>query len=174
MSKRSNRRERSRSLLYFSMVIETHIRALETLVNNILVNEPAYFLVEIKIKPVNNIKLFIDGDAGISIEKCVQINRALYKQIEETNFFNGVDFSLEVSSSGLDEPLKLFRQYKKNIGRLVEVLLIDGTKTEGKLIDATEDGIIVEETKGRNKKKEVINHTFLFTNIKTTKIQVVF
>ncbi len=156
------------------MVIETHIRALETMLNSILENEPNYFLVEIKIKPVNNIKIFVDGDAGISIEKCVQVNRALYKQIEETNFFNGADFSLEVSSPGLDEPLKLFRQYKKNIGRLVEVLLIDGTKTEGKLIDATEDGIIVEETKGKNKKKEIINHTFLFTNIKSTKIQIVF
>lgn len=156
------------------MVIETHIRALETMLNSILENEPTYFLVEIKIKPVNNIKVFVDGDAGISIEKCVQVNRALYKQIEETNFFNGADFSLEVSSPGLDEPLKLFRQYKKNIGRLVEVLLIDGTKTEGKLIEATEDGIIVEETKGKNKKREIINHTFLFTNIKTTKIQIVF
>jgi ribosome maturation factor RimP len=156
------------------MVIETHIRALETMLNNILLNEPAYFLVEIKIKPVNNIKVFVDGDTGISIEKCVQVNRALYKQIEETNFFNGADFSLEVSSPGLDEPLKLLRQYRKNTGRLVEVLLTDGTKTEGKLTEATEDGIIVEETKGKNKKKEIINHTFLFTNIKTTKIQIVF
>src|SRR5271170_8110070 len=156
------------------MAIETHIQALEAMINHLMVNEPGYFLVEIKIKPVNNIKVFLDGDSGISIEKCVQYNRALYKQIEETNFFNGADFSLEVSSPGLDEPLKLLRQYKKNIGRLVELVLQDGSKKEGRLLEVGEDGIIVEETRGKNKKKEVINHTFLFDNIKTTKIQVVF
>ena len=44
---------------------------------------------------------------GISIEKCVQVNRALYKKLEEAAFFPAGDFSLEVSSPGLDEPLKL-------------------------------------------------------------------
>ncbi|MGE5106508.1 MAG: ribosome assembly cofactor RimP, partial [Sphingobacteriales bacterium] len=88
-------------------------------------------------------------------------------------FPNG-DFSLEVSSPGLDEPLKMFRQYKKNIGRNVEIITKDGQHKEGKLIEITEDGIIVEETKGKNKKKEVINHTFLFDHIKTTKIKAVF
>jgi ribosome maturation factor RimP len=84
------------------------------------------------------------------------------------------DFSLEVSSPGLDEPLKSLRQYKKNVGRLVELVMQDGSKIEGRLLEVTEDGVIVEETKGKNKKKEVVNHTFLFDNIKTTKIQVVF
>ena len=139
-----------------------------------MVSEAGYFLVDVKISPGNNIKVFVDGDSGISIEKCVQYNRALYKQIEETALFPGGDFSLELSSPGLDEPLKLLRQYKKNIGRLVELVLQDGSKKEGRLMEVSEDGIIVEETKGKNKKKEVINHTFLFTNIKTTKIQVVF
>jgi ribosome maturation factor RimP len=54
------------------------------------------------------------------------------------------------------------------------LILQDGSKKEGRLLEVTEDGIIVEEIKGKNKKKEVINHTFLFDNIKTTKIQVVF
>ena len=140
----------------------------------LLAGESLYFLVEVRIKPTHNIKVFLDGDQGISIEKCVQYNRALYKQLEESGLFPGGDFSLEVSSPGLDEPLKLIRQYKKNIGRQVEVLLQDGTKKEGRLVEVSEDGIIVEETKGKNKKKEVISHTFLFENIKTTKIQVVF
>lgn len=140
----------------------------------LLAGEPDYFLVEVRIKPTNNIKVFIDGDQGISIEKCVQINRALYKKLEESGLFPGDDFSLEVSSPGLDEPLKMLRQYQKNIGRQVEILLQDGAKKEGRLVEVSEDGIIVEETKGKNKKKEVISHAFLFENIKTTKIQVVF
>ena len=139
-----------------------------------LANDPAYFLVEIKIKPTNNVKLFLDGDQGVTIEKCISWNRALYKKIEEDNLFPNGDFSLEVSSPGVDEPLKLFRQYKKNVGRTVEVVLKEGNKITGKMIDVTEDAITVEETKGKNKKKEVLQHVFLFDQIKSTKIQTVF
>ena len=150
------------------------INVVESLVQALLANDSGYFLVDVRIKPTNNFKIFIDGDQGVTIEKCVQINRALYKKLEELGLFPTGDFSLEVSSPGLDEPLKLLRQYKKNIGRQVELILQDGSKKEGRLMEVSEDGIIIEETKGKNKKKEVINHTFLFDNIKTTKIQVVF
>jgi ribosome maturation factor RimP len=150
------------------------IKEIEGLVRSILADDPKHFLVDVRISPVNNIKVFIDGDQGISIEKCVQVNRTLYKQLEESGLVPPDNFSLEVSSPGLDEPLKLHRQYKKNIGRLVELVLLEGSRVDGRLLEVGEDGIIVEETKGKNKKKEVINHTFLFENIKTTKIQVVF
>jgi ribosome maturation factor RimP len=156
-----------------SMTNET-VKTVEGMVNEILGAEPVYFLVDIKIKPTNNLKVYIDGDQGISIEKCVQFNRALYKRIEGAVLFPGGDFSLEVSSPGLDEPLKLHRQYRKNIGRQVEIVLQDGSKIEGRLLEVSEDGIIIEETRGKNKKKEIVNHAFLFENIKTTKIQVVF
>jgi ribosome maturation factor RimP len=155
------------------MVNET-IKAVESLVQALLAGDPGYFLVDIRVKPTNNLKVYLDGDQGISIEKCVQYNRALYKKLEESGLFPTGDFSLEVSSPGLDEPLKILRQYKKNIGRQVEIVMQDGAKKEGRLLEVSEDGIIIEETRGKNKKKEVINHTFLFDNIKTTKIQVVF
>jgi ribosome maturation factor RimP len=150
------------------------VKRVEGMVQEILAGEPEYFLVDIKIKPTNNVKVYIDGDQGISIEKCVRFNRALYKKLEDNALFPNGDFSLEVSSPGLDEPLKLHRQYKKNVGRQVELVLQDGSTAEGRLLDVSEDGIIVEEIRGKNKKKEIINHTFLFENIKTTKIQVVF
>lgn len=171
--KRFSRRERKRSLLQFKSMNET-VKTIEGRIEEILAGEPGYFLVEVKIKPTNNVKVYIDGDQGISIEKCVQFNRPLYKKLEESNLFPNGDFSLEVSSPGLDEPLKLHRQYRKNIGRQVELVLQDGSKVEGRLVDVSEDGVIVEETRGKNKKKEIVNHTFLFENIKTTKIQVVF
>lgn len=144
------------------------------MVEQLIASDEDMFLVEVKVKPTNNIKVFIDADSGLPIEKCIQVNRALYKKMEEQAMFPNGDFSLEVSSPGLDEPLKMFRQYKKNIGRNVEIITKDGQHKEGKLIEITEDGIIVEETKGKNKKKEVINHTFLFDHIKTTKIKAVF
>ena len=123
----------------------------------------------------------MDADQGISIEKLVQLNRKLYKTLEESNFFPNGDFSLEVSSPGLDEPLKLHRQYLKNIGREVEVILTEGVKKEGKLVTVDEEGITLEEEKGKQvhgrqapKKKETIQHSIPFNQIKTTKIQIKF
>ena len=75
-------------------------------------------MVEVRIKPTNNIKVYIDGDQGVSIEKLVNYNRKLYKKIEEDGMYPNGDFSLEVSSPGLDEPLKMHRQYQKNIAGL--------------------------------------------------------
>ena len=109
------------------MVSEATIQVLGKMINELLEDNPDYFLVDIIIKPTNNIKDFLDADSGVSIDKCVKYNRALYKQIEESDLFPNGDFSLEVSSPGLDEPLKLHRQYIKNTGRNVEVLQQDGT-----------------------------------------------
>ena len=161
-------------LLLYPMNTEPQIQAVEHKVEALISAEPELFLVEVKIKPTNNIKVFIDGDQGISIEKLVQYNRRLYKEIEESNMFPGGDFSLEVSSPGLDEPLKLYRQYVKNIGRFVEVTEMDGSKKEGKLLEVTDDSIMIEEEKGHGKKKEIVQHTISFDQIKSTKIQIKF
>ena len=151
------------------------------MVGEILEAEPDYFLVDLRIKPINNVKVFLDGDSGITIEKCVQVNRKLYKKLEESAFFPSGEFSLEVSSAGLDEPLKSLRQYKNNIGRPVEVQLLDGTQKEGLLTSVHEEGIVLEVSTGKPsngkmqpKKKEISSYTFLFNNIKSTKIQIVF
>jgi ribosome maturation factor RimP len=159
---------------FFRMTIETHVKAIGEIVAQELETDPSYFLVDLRIKPTNNVKLFLDGDNGISIERCVAFNRRIYKRIEELGIFPDGDFSLEVSSPGLDEPLKLFRQYRKNLGRAVEVLLKDGRKVEGKLIEAGENELVIEETRGKNKKKEVILHNIAIDSIKHTKIQIVF
>jgi ribosome maturation factor RimP len=123
------------------MTIETQVQAVERMVEGLLADDPQYFLVEVKIRPTNNVKVFLDGDKGISIEKCISYNRQLYKMLESSDLFPPDDFSLEVSSPGLDEPLKLMRQYYKNIGRKVEVLLKDGVKTEGVLKEVTDQAL---------------------------------
>jgi ribosome maturation factor RimP len=118
--------------------------------------------------------VFIDGDQGVSIDKLVQYNRRLYRQLEEENLYPNGDFSLEVSSPGLEEPLKLHRQYLKNIGRFVEVTDNEGAKTEGKLLSATETAIVLEEIKGKGKKLETVEHTIPFSTIKATRVQIKF
>lgn len=144
------------------------------MVQDLLQNDADCFLVDLWIKPTNNIRVALDADGGLPIEKCVSLNRRLYKQIEEAGLYPDGNFSLEVSSPGLDEPLKMYRQYVKNISRPVEVLLNDGTAAEGILTGVNEADITIEETKGKNKKKEVVQHIIPFTNIKSTKIQIKF
>jgi ribosome maturation factor RimP len=156
------------------MQTETIIAALEQKINGLLEGHPTHFLVEVRIKPTNNIKVFIDADEGIMLSILIDYNRKLYKQIEESGMFPGDDFSLEVSSPGLDEPLKKDRQYKKNVGRFVHITKTDSTVLEGKLLEATDDGVVVETETGKGKKKEIKQETVLFTDIKTTKIQVKF
>ncbi len=140
----------------------------------LLANQPSHFLVEVRLKPANNFKIFIDGDEGIDLSVLIKYNRALYKLIEEGGYFPEGDFSLEVSSPGLDEPLKLHRQYKKNIGRYVDVLLNDTSKKEGKLLDVSKEGILLHTETGKAKKMVVNQETILFSDIKNTKIQIKF
>lgn len=153
---------------------ESLIEAIGQQVNGLLEGHPSHFLVEVRIKPTNNVKVFIDSDEGVVLSDLINYNRKLYRQLEESGMFPDGDFSLEVSSPGLDEPLKLFRQYRKNIGRFVDVTLIDNSKKEGKLLEATEDGIVVETESGKGKKKEIKQESILFDQIKNTKIQVKF
>ena len=156
------------------MQSESLIQNIEHLINKFLENESGYFLVEVKIKPTDNIKVFIDGDKGISIETCVRFNRQLYKLIESNNFFAPGSFSLEVSSPGLDQPFKLQRQYQKNTGRNIEIVFNDGTIKKGRLTEVSNDDIIVEETTGKGKKAETRQLVIPFSNIKTTTVQIEF
>jgi ribosome maturation factor RimP len=155
------------------MTNETIIETVEKMLSDIIAD--ADFLVSIKVRPTNNIKVFVDTDeGGISIDKCVKYNRALYRQLEETGLFPDGDFSLEVSSPGVTEPLKLHRQYVKNKGRLVEVTFVDGSIKEGTLLEVTEQDILIENTTGKGKKAETKQYLIPFENIKTTKVQIQF
>ena len=128
------------------------------------------FIVGIKNKPTNNIKLFIDADGGMAISKCAEVNRKLYKLIEEHEIFPNGDFSLEVSSPGIDEPLVLDRQYKKNIGRKVLVTKQDDTEHEGKMTGVNSEHVVLEMPVP--KKKEVTVVQIPFSDIKKTVVQI--
>lgn len=130
------------------------------------------FIVNIKIKPVNNIKLFIDADSGLSISKSAEVNRKLYKLIEAEQLFPDGDFSLEVSSPGVDEPLVSKRQYLKNIGRTVLITPTDGKDVLGVLKEVKSDHLVVEVKQA--KKKETIMVEIPLSDIKKIVVQIIF
>ena len=154
------------------MSSSNQIEQVEKLLQPLLTDD--IFLIEIKVKPTNNIKIFLDADSGLGIEKCIKINRALYRQMEEMGIYPDGDFSLEVSSPGIGEPLKKHRQYIKNIGRDVEVVSTEEVKTTGKLVAATEENIPVETTEGKGKKAVTKNMEIPFKDIKQTKVLIKF
>lgn len=147
---------------------------IKELVEGLLAVDPSIFLVRVHIRPINNISVYLDGDEGVTIDKCVKLNRALYKQIVEQGICNDGEFALEVSSPGVDEPLLLTRQYRKNMGRVVEVTTNEGKLIEGKLTVVGEEEIEIEEEKGKGKKKEVVKHLLPFTEIKSTVVKIIF
>jgi ribosome maturation factor RimP len=108
------------------------------------------FLVEIFIKPINRIYIFIDGDHGVKISDCVALSRFIESQYDRET----IDYELNVSSSGADQPIKLPRQYLKNIGRSLQVKLSEENSITGILETVDENGIRLV-TKGDKKKKTV-------------------
>ena len=154
------------------MSSSTQIETVEKLLQRLLTDD--IFLIEIKVKPTNNIKIFLDADSGLAIEKCTRINKALYKQMEEMGMYPEGDFSLEVSSPGIGEPLKKYRQYVKNIGRDVEVISTGDVTLTGTLLSATDEAITVETTEGKGKKQVISKVEIPFSNIKQTKVLIKF
>ena len=154
------------------MATKTNIEIVQELLEKILFND--IFLVEIKIKPTNNYKIYLDADSGLEIRDCTKINKGLYKHMEAMELYPDGDFSLEVSSAGLDQPLKLHRQYLKNIGRSLEIILKDETEKEGLLKEVLETEIILEYTEGKGKKAVVVALPIPFDTIKETRVQIKF
>jgi ribosome maturation factor RimP len=156
------------------MTTSTESEKIEEFVNDYLSGSKDLFLVDVKIAPGNKVTVLLDGDKGVTIDDCTVLNKALYKFIEEKEVFGAANFSLEVSSFGVEKPLKLLRQYKKNIGRNVEVVLNDGTKNEGTLIEVSEDDIKLEQKTGKGNKMTKQTTTILFNQIKHTTVLITF
>lgn len=132
------------------------------------------FIVDIKATPQQKIMLFVDGEKNITIDQCVEISRMMEAYLEEENLVNE-KYTLEVSSPGMDQPLKVLKQYYKAKGRLVEVLKKDGIKYEGLLKAVDEESIEVEVE--RRKKGKVIAtevHKVAYDEIKSTKKLIKF
>ena len=151
---------------------------IESLVNKMLPDE-RYFIVDIVIGGAENIKkisVLLDSDEGVNIDDCSKVSRKLGEEIENLNLLD-IPYNLEVSSPGLDKPLKLKRQYKKNIGRQLSVMLNDGKIKTGTLEEVGEDSISIlveEQDKANKKKKNLVKDVIPFAEIKKSNVIVSF
>ncbi|HET9486790.1 MAG TPA: ribosome maturation factor RimP [Chryseosolibacter sp.] len=137
---------------------------------------PDKFVVEALVlgkKIPKRVLITIDGDQGITIDDCADLSRKLSKEFDEHAFFGEENYMLEVSTPGIDQPLKLKRQYYKNIGRSLRVKLQEST-AEGRLKEVREDQIILEQEIGSGKKKEIKEVTLPFTEIDKAFVLVSF
>jgi ribosome maturation factor RimP len=103
-----------------------------------------------------------------------EISRALEKVLD-AELWLGEDYVLEVSSPGMDTPLKVMRQFQRRIGREVEVLMTNGIKYEGKMMSADGQLLKLEITKKISKKETIVEIIELpFSDIKNTKMKLNF
>jgi ribosome maturation factor RimP len=137
-------------------------------------DRPELFLVEVKMLPNNKLIIHVDGDEGISIQDCAAISRHVGFHLEEENTIEKA-YNLEVSSPGVGEPLKLKRQYEKNIGRELSVKLSGGEIMEGKLLDMNDTAITIEaKVKEKGKKAQLVETSIDFDKIIETKVLISF
>ncbi len=128
------------------------------LLNNGLAEKPSLFLIDLSIDAANKITVILDGDNGVNLQDCIDISRAIEHNLDREE----LDFSLDVASAGVSLPLKMVRQYKKNIGRTVKVKT-EKEIFEAELANADEDKITLtwtaREPKKLGKGKETVVKT---------------
>lgn len=134
------------------------------------------YLVDVIIKPGNLIIVEIDNDEAVSIDDCVELSRYLEEHLDR----DVEDYELEVGSAGITSPFKILRQYRKNIGNEVEMLLASGTKLTGMLKDAREEGVVItvqKQVKAEGAKRKTTveeDQSYTFDEIKYTKYLIRF
>ncbi|MCB0506911.1 MAG: hypothetical protein R2739_04005 [Chitinophagales bacterium] len=126
------------------------------------------FLVDIKVLSNGKIEIFADSAANITIDECAQISRHIYQYLEDNQLLTD-NISLDVSSPGIDEPLKVAQQFQKQIHQQVDVVLKNGLKITGELLHANDIEITVKEIIKIKKKETIEEHTLGFDEIKSVK-----
>jgi ribosome maturation factor RimP len=111
------------------------------------------FLVEVNVLPNGKIEIFADGTVNITIDQCAAISRHIEHYLE-SNGYVGEKYTLEVSSPGMDQPLKTARQYQKHTGKDVDVVLKNGNKITGTLLAFDEEKITLQVIEEKKKKKK--------------------
>jgi ribosome maturation factor RimP len=146
------------------------------LLENALEENKSLFLIDLNISEDNQIRVILDGDKGVTVEDCIAVSRAIEHNLDREEY----DFSLEVMSAGVSEPLTLPRQYKKNIGRNLKIKTKTGEKLEGELTAATEDSFTLtwsaREPKPVGKGKVTVQKeaTLPYKDIMEAKVMITF
>ena len=125
------------------------------LLNDALLEKPTIFLIDLSISDSYKIVVTLDGDNGVALQDCIDISRAIDNNIDREE----TDYALEVASVGVGSPLKLVRQYIKNIGRTLIVKVKEET-IEAELVAANQENITLSwqarEPKKIGKGKETV------------------
>lgn len=153
---------------------------LESEVNNLLdvflESRPDLFVVNLTISASNDIVLILDGDNGVTLQDCLDASRAVENNLDREK----EDFSLQVMSAGLSEPLSSIRQYKKNLGRKLTVLQNDDKEVEGELINVDDEKIILKlkyrksKDIGKGKMTVIEDKEIPYSAIKKAKVKIKF
>lgn len=166
------------SLFYLAQM--QGLETVENAVNAILEEHfEDVFVVEIALAkgPRNVLSIWIDTDEGINIDRCARVTRKLNAWFEENDPFD-FPFLMEVSSPGVGKPLKILRQYHKNIGRKLKVITTKGEVFLGKLEAVDENSIqLLPEEKKKSKKvaqSETILISLGFDVIREAKVEISF
>jgi ribosome maturation factor RimP len=138
--------------------------------------DPGHFVVDVilsKHKPYK-VTVILDGDHGITIDDCSLLSRAISEDLDNIDLIKD-NYTLEVGTPGLDQPLKLKRQYAKNIGRELKVHKKDKTIVQGRLKETADEKIVLEiEVAGKGKKKEFTQSEIPFSEIEKAIVIVSF
>lgn len=137
--------------------------------------KPELFLIDLTISDANKITVNLDGDSGVDLQDCIDISRAIENNLDREE----QDFALEVASVGIGSPLKMIRQYKKNVNRTL-IVKLDTETIEAELVEANDNFIILSwkarEPKKIGKGKETVQKTkeIQYTEIKEAVVTVTF
>lgn len=148
----------------------------KNLVSEALLENSELFLIELSFLPDNKIYVEVDGEKGVSLKECIRISRAVEHNLDREE----EDFSLEVTSPDVAKPLRVQRQYIKNLGRILQVRTKDGTSFEGSLQDVNNKTIVLEwkarEPKpiGKGKVTVVKTAEIAFEDIAEAKVKIIF
>lgn len=159
-----------------SNVIMDFRAKVEQLVHEFLETRKDLYLVDLKISVGDDITVILDGDEGLSLQDCLDASRAIEFNLDREEH----DFSLQVMSPGLSEPLKLPRQFKKNMGREIEVLLNSDEKIQGEVVAVDEDKVTIvlryrrPKLIGKGKEDVVENKEIPYTDIKKALVVIKF
>ncbi len=151
-------------------------KKVEQLVQDFLDTREDLYLVELKISAGDDVTVILDGDQGLSLQDCLDASRAIEFNLDREEH----DFSLQVMSPGLSEPLKFPRQYKKNIGRELEVLQNDGEKIQGEITAVDDENVTLTlryrrpKLVGKGKEDVVEEKQIPYTEIKKALIVIKF
>mgnify|MGYP006073405455 CR=1 FL=1 len=134
------------------------------------------FLIELSFLAENKIYIEVDGNMGVNLKECIRISRHINNNLDREE----EDFGLEVTSPDVANPLKVLRQYQKNIGRVLTVKTKENSKLEGTLVDVKDDEISLEwkarEPKPIGKGKVTVLKTveIKYSNILEAKVKIIF